>query len=128
MPVALVPSPNPVAAGTPPQGASPLSQPVPNKGLEVAGLAELSQIVRQLEQVIPKLGVASEAGRAAAEAVLKLAKHVPAGSVAQGPQVNALQALIAHQRQMQPMIAAMRGGVPAPASPVVAPPPAAKVA
>src|SRR5487761_1455230 len=79
MPVALVPSPNPVAAGTPPQGASPLSQPVPNKGLEVAGLAELSQIVRQLEQVIPKLGVASEAGRAAAEAVLKLAKHVPAG-------------------------------------------------
>lgn len=113
--------PMPPAQGAPPQGASPATSPVPNKGLEVAGLAELSQIVRQLEQIVPKLGISSEAGRAVAEAALKLARHVPTGSVAPGPQMTALQGLQQRQMQIQPLLAAMRAhSAAAPVTPVPA--------
>ena len=114
------------AGGKPPaspQGASPATSPVPNKGLEAAGLAELSQVVRLLEQLVPKLGLASEAGRAAAESALKLAKHVPPGSVAPGPQGAALQQMAQKQRQMQPQIAQMRAGGGAPGAGGAAPAP-----
>lgn len=117
-----LPIPGAGAPGTPPpQGASPVQTPSPNVGLEVAGLAELSQVVRLLSNLVPKLGVSSEAGKAAAEAMLKLAKHVPTGSVAPGPQMAAAQNIVARQRQIQPMLSMIRGGA-SPAAPPGQPP------
>lgn len=112
----------------PPQGASPATSPVPNKGLEAAGLAELSQVVRLLEGLVPKLGIASDAGRAAAEAALKLAKHVPPGGVAPGPQNAALAQMQQKQRQLAPMIAQMRAGGGASPAAGAAPPAGAAAA
>lgn len=94
----------------PQQGAGPATAPVPNRGLEAVALAQLSGAVRQLEKIGAALPITSEAGKAVREAVLKLAKHVPAGSVAPGVEKAALMEQIQKLQQIGPMAAAMRGG------------------
>ena len=112
--------------GQPPTGASPATSPSANRGREAAGLAKLSMVVKQLESLIPDLGVASDAGRAAAEALLKLAKHIPAGSIPSGVENAQMQKMQAQRAQNAPMIAAMRaGGAGAGGAPGAAPPGAA---
>ena len=108
--------------GQPPFGSSPVSQPTPNRGMEAAGLARLSVVVRLLEEVVPLLGVSTPPGKDVIKALNTLAKHIPAGSVPPGVQQSTLQALMQKNQQMSPQIAAVRAMQP----PIgeAAPPPA----
>lgn len=115
--------------GQPPVGSSPATGPVPNKGLEAAGLAKLGLIVRLLESLIPALGSGTEAGKDVLKALTSLSKHVPPGAVSPGVENSSLMKLMQDQRQQQPQIAAMRQAMAGPqnsgAGAPPAPPPAA---
>lgn len=100
--------------GQPPSGPSPASHPTPNLGHQAAGVAKLAVIVKQMEETIPLIGATTEAGRALAEAMLKLAKHVPPGSVSGGMEQSAMQQAMMKARQQAPQIAAARAAQPAP--------------
>jgi hypothetical protein len=97
--------------GQPPIGSSPATQPVPNRGLEAAGVAKLGVAVRLLEQIVPLLGAGSEAGRDVLQALTKLSKHVQSGSNSSVEQ-QALAEQMMKARQMGPQIAAMRAAQP----------------
>lgn len=116
--------------GQPPSGASPATQPLPNKGYEAAGLARLSLIVKQLENLIPMVGVGTEMGRDALKALSSLSKHVPPGSVSPGLQHTESQKLQMQNRQNAALIAQRNAAAQqAPAQNMVAPqPPAAAAA
>ena len=86
-----VPPAPPQAPGQPPVGSSPATSPVPNKGLEAAGMAKLGLVVRQLEQLVPLLGVGTEAGQAVVKALTNLSKHVQPGAVSPGAEQSGLQ-------------------------------------
>jgi len=107
-PQAMPPAPQP---GQPPVGSSPATAPVPNKGLEAAGMAKLGLIVRQLEQIVPLLGAGTEAGKDVLKALTSLSKHVPPGAVSPGVENSALQGLMLKQRQQTPQIAQMRAAL-----------------
>ena len=114
--------------GQPPVGSSPATSPVPNKGLEAAGLAKLGLIVRLLEQIVPLLGAGTEAGKDVLKCLTSLAKHIPPGAVSPGIEQSALQKLMLQQRQQGPQIANMRAamaqpGGAAPSGPSAPPPP-----
>lgn len=100
------------APGQPPFGSSPVSQPVPNRGHEAAGLSRLSVIIRLMEETIPLLGVGSEPGKDLVKALSNLAKHVPPGAVSSGIQQSTMERLMQQQKQMAPQIAAMRAMQP----------------
>lgn len=110
------------APGQPPFGSSPVTQPVPNRGQEAAGVSRLGVIVRLMEETIPLVGVGSEPGQALLNALKSLAKHVPPGAVTSGVQQSTLQHLAQQKQQMGPQIAAMRAAQPMPGG---APPPGA---
>lgn len=105
------------APGQPPIGSSPATQPVPNRGLEAAGLAKLGIVMRLLEQILPLVGAGSEVGGDVLEAMKKLRRHVPADSMSPGIENSALQEIMMKARQMAPQIAAMRAGQPGMAHP-----------
>lgn len=108
-----------------PQGASPATSPVPNRGLEAAGLAELSMVVRQLESIASKFPITSDAGKAIRESALKLSKHVPDGSFAPGvEQSAAMQRMKQIQQQAALMTAIRAAGAGAPAGAAAQPAPA----
>jgi len=109
------------APGQPPFGSSPVSQPVPNRGMEAAGMSRLSVIVRLMEETVPLLGVGSEPGAALLKALNSLAKHAPPGSVPSGVQSSTMQAMMQKAQQQGPQIAAMRAAQPG--APGGAPPP-----
>ena len=111
--------------GQPPAGSSPATGPVPNKGLEAAGMAKLGLIVRLLESVVPQLGVASEDGKDVLKALTSLSKHVPPGAVSPGVEQTALQKMMINQKQQTPQIAAMRAAMAGQNSGGGAPPPPA---
>ena len=113
------------ASGQPPFGSSPVSQPVPNRGHEAAGLSRLGVIVKLMEETIPLLGVGSEPGKDLVKALSSLAKHVPPGAVSPGIQQSTMEKLMLQQKQMAPQVAAMRAMQPGQPQPGAgAPPPA----
>jgi len=105
------------APGQPPFGSSPVSQPVPNRGQEAAGLSRLAVVVRLMEETVPLLGVGSEPGQAVLKALNSLAKHVPPGSVPPGVQTSTMQRLLSQQQQNAPQVAAMRAMQAGPQAP-----------
>lgn len=111
--------------GTPPVGSSPATSPVPNKGLEVAGLARLSLVVKQLEQLVPLLGAGTEPGKEVLKALTALSKHVQPGTVPPGAEQNGLQNLMMKLRQNAPQLAAMRAAMSKPQGGAGGPPGAA---
>ena len=97
--------------------------------MEAAGLSKITIAVKVLEEALPLLGSASEAGREVLSVLNKLSKLAPSGSVPTGVVNSSMQNIQQRQAQMQPLIAAMRaqgagGGAPGGA----APPPAAQAA
>jgi hypothetical protein len=60
------------------------------------------------------LGMGDEAGRDAAQAMTKLAKHIPPGSVPSGVENSVLQKIMLKNRQNAMNVAQMRGGAPSP--------------
>lgn len=71
----------------------------PNKGFEAAGLQKLGVIVKQMEALLPMLGSTSEAGKAVLEALSKLAKHIPTGSVTPAAERNTIQDMFMKAQQ-----------------------------
>ena len=103
--------------GQPPMGSSPMTMPLQQKGQEAAALAQLGVVIRQLEQLLPMLGMASEAGQAVHAALKNLSRHVPAGTVSPGLQQTVMQRLMEAAKQQGPQISAMRGAGGPPQSP-----------
>ena len=89
-------------------GLGPASMPVPNRGLEAAAMARLAVHVQALQTLLAVLPAGSDIARDVREAVNKVAKHVPPGSVSQGVQMTEAQRSLMQQRQQGPQIAAMR--------------------
>lgn len=97
-----------VSPGQPPIGSSPATQPVANRGLQAAGLAQLQVATNILERVLPMVGAGSEAGKDILGALNKLSKHISPGSISSGVEQSALQNMLMKARQEGPQIAAMK--------------------
>lgn len=78
-------------AGQPPFGSSPATGPTQNAGYQAQGLQGLSLVVKGLERLIPLLGAGSDAGQDALEALKKLSKHIPPGTVSPAAQQNEME-------------------------------------
>jgi len=106
----------------PPFGSTPATGPTPNKGYEAAGLQRLGVVLRQLEELVPLLGSASEPGKAVLDAIGKLSKHVPAGSVTPAAMKGNIESMAMRNAQQNQQMQALKpqGGAPAPGG---APPP-----
>lgn len=93
----------------PPFGSSPATGPTPNRGYEAAALQRLGVVVKQLEELLPMAGAGSEIGKAVLEALNKLVKLVPQGSVTPAGQKNALDQMqmknAQNNQQMQALMA-----------------------
>jgi hypothetical protein len=86
--------------GQPPFGQSSATGPTANRGYEAAALQKLGPILKQLHEVVPLVGFSSEIGKAVMDAISKIAKLVPAGSVSPASESNQLQnALMRSQQQ-----------------------------
>jgi len=92
----------------PPFGSSPATGPTPNHGFEAAGLQRLGVVIKQLEEVLPQLGAASEAGQAVVKALGLLTKHVPPGSVSPAAQKNSLEQAMRKAQQQNQQMAALK--------------------
>jgi hypothetical protein len=99
-------------------------------------MAHLAVAVHVLEEAIPLLGMGDEAGRDAAQAMTKLAKHIPPGSVPSGIENSVLQKIMLKNRQNAMNVAQMRAPSPgaapaggsAPGGPPTPPPPQMRAA
>lgn len=96
-----------------PFGATSAVSPTPNRGHEAAGLQALGLIVQKLGEIVPLVGAGSDVGQVVLDALKKLAKFVPAGSVSPASQRNQLEKMAMQQgqnnQQMQ-MLQQMRAG------------------
>lgn len=106
--------------------------PIPNRGHEAAGIANLGVIIRLMEKTIPLLGIVSAPGKDLTQALTRLAKHVPPGAVSPGVMATTIERLMLEQKQNTQQAAQMRaippappGGVPAMPGAGAPPPPQA---
>ena len=106
----------------PPFGVSPASGPTQNKGHEAAALQRLGSIVNSLAELIPLAGATSDVGKAVMDALQKLTKLVPPGSVSPASAKNNIEQMAMkntqQNQQMQALKQQQAGGQPgAPAVP-----------
>lgn len=101
--------------------------PTPNRGMQAAAMAQLTQCIRILEHALPLVGVETEVGKDVMNALKTLSKHIAPGSGAPGVEHQALQQMMMKQKQEQPMLQLMRaqGQSPGAGAP---PPPTAQAA
>jgi len=92
----------------PPFGSSPATGPTPNKGYEAAAAQRLGLVVKQLEQLIPLAGAASDIGKACLEALNKLVKYVPAGSVSPAGEKNNIDQMAMRNAQQNQQMQALK--------------------
>lgn len=108
-------SPKP-AGGQPPFGVSSATSPTPNKGLEAAGLQKLGLVVKQLEEMVPMFGAASEPGKAVLKALSDLVKLVPSGAVTPASERNNIEQMASRNTQQNQQMQALKqqqgGGQP----------------
>jgi len=71
-------------------GVSPATGPTPNKGYEAAAMQRLGLVIKQLTEILPLAGAASDIGKTVLDVLGKLTKHVPAGSNSQASERNAI--------------------------------------
>lgn len=123
----------PAGAGTlpgqPPFGSSPMTPPVPHRGLEGKGMALVAQAQKLLQEAIaqPGLGAETPVGKAIVDCLKALGKAVPDGAVSPGQESAGMQQFMLQQRQQNPLtnlIAALGQGAPGGAPPPMAAPPA----
>lgn len=107
-----MPIPAPAAPGgqpsQPPFGTTSAVGSTPNKGYEAAGLQKLGVVVKQLESLLPEVGAGSDVGKAVLDALNKLVKFVPSGSVTPAAQKNAIEAQMRQQAQGNQQMAAIQ--------------------
>lgn len=98
-------------------GVSPMTGPSPNRGYEAAALQRLGVVLQQMTQIVSMAGATSDVGRAVLEAMNKLTKLVPSGSVTPAAQRNSLEATARSNAQnnqqatmLREMLAKQQGG------------------
>lgn len=96
-----------------PFGTSSATQPTPNAGYEAAAAQKLGSVIKQLEEIIPLAGAATEIGKAALDALTKLVKLVPAGSVSPASEKNNLESMMMKNTQSNAQMAALKPQAPA---------------
>lgn len=108
----MMPGPGGGAGGMPAQqapfGTSAATGPSPNLGYEAAGLQKLGSIIKQLEQLIPLLGATTDPGKAALDALNKLVKFVPPGSVTPASERNNIESMLQQNVQNNQQVQALR--------------------
>lgn len=105
-----MPPETPAAAGgsQPPFGTANATGPSPNRGYEAAGLQRLGSVVKQLEELIPLLGAATDPGKACLDALNKLVKFVPPGSVTPATERNNIEQRMMNNTQANQQMMALR--------------------
>src|SRR5215469_12895455 len=93
------------APGQPPFGSSPMTGPVPNRGMQGEGLALVAQAKDLLEKAVtmPGLGAETEIGQAVLESLTKIGKHLQDGAVSPGMQNAGMQKFMMQERRDAPM-------------------------
>ncbi|MDE2099013.1 MAG: hypothetical protein KGL39_17295 [Patescibacteria group bacterium] len=92
----------------PPSGVSQATGPTPNKGYEAAAAQRLGLVVKQLEMLIPLAGATSEMGKAVLEALNKLVKYVPSGSVSPAAEKNNIEQMAMKNAQQNQQMQALK--------------------
>lgn len=100
--------------------------PTPNRGLQAAAIAQLTQCIRIMEKALPMIGVETEMGKDVVKALTTLSKHISPGSGSPGVEQNSLMNMMMQQKQEQPMLQLLRaqGQSPGQSPAGGAPPPA----
>ena len=91
-----------------PFGAAPATGPTPNKGFEAAAAQRLGLVIKQLEELIPMAGATSDIGKACLDALNKLVKYVPAGSVNPAQQKNQIESMAMKNAQQNQQMQALK--------------------
>jgi hypothetical protein len=91
-----------------PSGVSPATGPTPNKGYEAAAAQRLGLIIKQLESIIPMAGATTDIGKACLEALNKLVKFVPAGSVNPAAEKNNIEQMAMKNAQQNQQMQALK--------------------
>jgi len=81
----------------------------------MAGVKMMGMALLALERAVPLLGASSDEGRDALQALTRLSKHVPPGTVTPTDVKNVLQQLMTQQQQFGQQMSAMRQQQAAPA-------------
>lgn len=123
---AAPPTPQP-GTGQPPFGSSPATGPTQNAGYQAQGLQGLALVCKGLERLIPLLGASTEAGQDALDALKRLAKHIPPGSVSPAAQQTEMEKMRMAMLQKQGMMP-QAGGAQPPGQPPPQPQPMPKAA
>ncbi len=99
-------------------GVSSASSPTQNRGHEAAALQRLGSIVNSLAELIPLAGATSDVGKAVMDALQKLTKLVPPGSVSPASAKNNIEQMAMkntqQNQQMQALKQQQAGGQGAP--------------
>jgi len=101
-----------------PAGVSQATGPTPNKGYEAAAAQRLGLIIKQLEAIIPMAGATTDIGKACLEALNKLVKFVPSGSVNPAAEKNNIESMAMKNAQQNAQMQALKqqqGAQPQPA-------------
>ena len=93
--------PKPAQTQQPPMGVSPATGPTPNKGYEAAAMQAVAVAIKHLEAALQQAGSTSDMGKAVLDALTKLGKIAPPGSVSPAGQRNQMEQM--QQKQMQNM-------------------------
>ena len=99
-------------------GVSSATGPTPNKGYEAAAAQRLGLVIKQLEDLIPLAGATTDIGKACLDALNKLVKYVPAGSVSPASAKNNIEQMAmknAQQNQQMQALKQQQGGAQPPA-------------
>lgn len=117
-----------------PFGSSPATGPTPNKGYEAAAAQRLGLVIKQLEELIPMAGATTDIGKACLDALNKLVKYVPAGSVSPATAKNNIEQMAMRNAQNNGQMQALKaqrmqgGAAGAPGGAPAAPQPAQQAA
>lgn len=82
--------------------------PTPNRGHEAAGLQALGLVVQKLGEIVPLVGAGSDVGQVVLDALKKLSKFVPPGSVTPANQRNQLEKMAQQQGQTNQQMQALQ--------------------
>ena len=98
------------ATGQPPFGSSPATGPTQNAGYTAAGAKQLGVLIDGMVMVLQLVGANSEPGQALLDAIKKLGRFVPPGSVTPADKMSVLQQLMIKAQQSGQQMKTMQAG------------------
>jgi hypothetical protein len=106
------------APGAPSPAGSPMSQPSPAQGNQVAAMAKVRQATKLLEEALPDLGSESPVGKAVLTAIKSLASKAPQNTTTANADNAVMRDLAAKAKQQAPFMALQRAQGKPQASPM----------